>query len=288
MRGEEVIRTRSKKSFVIVHIRHGLVIITLALMCLTNVNAQVLAEFEEGIKIGDISTSPEQGYIRWSGRDFEGYNGDQWRSFTKMEKVGGETLTDIDGHVYRIVNIGDQTWMRENLRTSHYADGSDIQELTFTDDWLIDTIGARCWYWNDPSYETPFGKLYNFYAVTSDKGLCPAGWRVPSLEDWTELHDFLGDAPGNQVKQPGEVFWSSTTNEVNNESGFTAIPTGRRQAAGAFVPFGFEDNFAIYWTSTEERGGTLTIIVLSAFSEEWDFTEISAKYTGLSIRCIKE
>jgi len=271
------------------YILQGAVMAVFTFLCISNLNAQMIADFEGGIKLGDIPSNAEQGQVRWTGGDYEGYDGERWRSFTKVGQIGGETVTDIDGHVYRIVRIGDQTWMRENLRTSHYADGSDIQEITFTDDWLADTLGARCWYWNDPGYDQPFGKLYNFYAATNDKGLCPTGWKVPSLGDWRILYSFLGNAPGNQVKQPGDDCWSSTIDEVNNESGFTAIPTGRRQAAGSFVPLGFEDNFAIYWSSTEETDGTLTIIVFSAINgEDWDFMELTGKYFGLSIRCIKE
>ena len=94
---------------------------------------------------------------------------------------------EMDGYRYYGVPIGDQCWFAENLRTTVYADGTSIPEVTDDDTWSDLSSGARCDYENDTSTPHRYSKLYNWYAVDDSRGLCPSGWHVPLDEEWTDL-----------------------------------------------------------------------------------------------------
>ncbi|MDP6908138.1 MAG: FISUMP domain-containing protein, partial [Flavobacteriales bacterium] len=88
---------------------------------------------------------------------------------------GGTTVTDIDGNTYDVVQIGSQCWMAENLKTTHYRDGSLIPVVTDNTAWGNLVSGAYCHYDNDNAHDNTYGKLYNWYAVMDTRGLCPEG-----------------------------------------------------------------------------------------------------------------
>ena len=98
-----------------------------------------------------------------------------------------------DGHSYATVEIGNQCWFAENLRTTVYADGSPIPEVTGNSAWAGLSTGARCDYVNYASNVATYGRLYNWYAVNTGN-LCPSGWHVPTDLEYTTLTDFLGGA----------------------------------------------------------------------------------------------
>jgi len=88
------------------------------------------------------------------------------------------SLTDQDGNIYRTVQIGTQTWMAENLRTTKYQNGQSINSITEKAKWNGLTTGAFASYDYTQSYDCPYGKLYNWYAVNNPNKLCPSGWHV--------------------------------------------------------------------------------------------------------------
>ena len=98
----------------------------------------------------------------------------------------------MDGYDYAVVEIGDQCWFAENLRTTVYADGSAIPEETDNTAWAGLSTGARCDYDNDASNVATYGRLYNWYAATDAAELCPTGWHVPTDDEWTALETYLG------------------------------------------------------------------------------------------------
>ena len=82
---------------------------------------------------------------------------------------------------YPTVVLGNgQEWMAENLRTTTYANGDPIPNVTDPNQWGALTTGAWAHYNNDSQYENPYGKLYNWYAVDDSRNVCPTGWHVPS------------------------------------------------------------------------------------------------------------
>lgn len=103
-----------------------------------------------------------------------------------------QTMTDINGNVYKTVQIGTQTWMAENLRTTKYNDGVLIPNLLKKSEWKKAEAGAYCTYRNtcDTAVINKYGMLYNGYAV-SRGNLCPEGWHVPDNAEWTILETYL-------------------------------------------------------------------------------------------------
>ena len=101
------------------------------------------------------------------------------------------TEVEMDGYTYSVVEIGDQCWFAENLRTTTYADGTGISEVTDGVAWGELIVGARCDYNNDASNVATYGRLYNWYAVVNARGLCPSGWHVPTDGEWTQLEDYI-------------------------------------------------------------------------------------------------
>ena len=102
------------------------------------------------------------------------------------------TVTDIDGNLYYTVKIGEQWWMLENLRVTHYRNGDAIPNVTDDAEWEGLSTGAYCDYDNDPANVATYGRLYNWYAVGDSRNIAPAGWHVPSDDEWQTLVDYLG------------------------------------------------------------------------------------------------
>jgi len=88
--------------------------------------------------------------------------------------------TDTDSNHYAVVQIGSQLWMQENLKATKYQDGSDIPDVTDSAAWGNLTTGAYCNYHNLPEEGEKYGRLYNYYAITDSRKICPPGWHVPS------------------------------------------------------------------------------------------------------------
>lgn len=154
-------------------------------------------EIDGAIQISDaedINTDP--GTIRWTGSDFEGWNGVTWMTLTGRP-IG--SVTDMDGNTYKTMQIGDNEWMLENLRTSRYFSNQSIAQVTDQTQWSGLNSAAWCWYNNDDSYDIPYGKLYNAFAVNSGL-LCPTGWKIPSKSDFDNLAvwRFFSEAPWKQ------------------------------------------------------------------------------------------
>ena len=101
------------------------------------------------------------------------------------------TMTDQEGNVYKTIVIGTQEWMAENLNTGVYRNGDAIVTDLDNAAWGATTSGAWSYYNNDASFACPYGKLYNWFACTDSRGLCPTGWHVPSDAEWTTLTNFL-------------------------------------------------------------------------------------------------
>jgi len=164
------------------------------------------------------------------------------------------TLTDIDGNVYQVIKIGTQNWMKENLKTTRYNDGTAIPLVSDPTEWGTIATPGYCWYNNDQStYGKTYGALYNWYAVNTGK-LAPAGWHVPTDDDWTKLTNYLGgdSIAGGKLKSADTLYWISPNTGATNESGFTALPAGDRSENGAFASVG---TYGSWWCSTENAPG---------------------------------
>jgi len=207
--------------------------------------------------------------------------------------TGNKTITfnfarckDGDGNNYSIVTIGTQTWMIENLKTTKYSNGTPIPLVTDSQ-WADRILPAYCWYNNDSvSYITPYGALYNWYAVTSINGLAPKGWHIPSSGELATLTDYYGGdmVAGDKLKESGTNHWTSPNSGATNESGFTALPGGLRRNDG---PFSDINKYGVWWSSTysvQFQAWQWTM----AFDMENAHQIASSTSNGLSVRCIKD
>lgn len=198
-----------------------------------------------------------------------------------------ETVTDIDGNVYKTVAIGTQTWMAENLKTTKYSDGSQIPNVTAKSQWDNLTTDAYCWYNNDAStYKAAYGALYNWYAVNTGK-LCPTGWHVPSDTEWKTLVDFAGsrDYAGGKLKEKGTTHWTAPNTDATDEYGFKALPGGDRYPGSGYEFWGIGEYCAL-WTSKSST--TTTAEFLEVYYNACTTYQTSTnKRFGFSVRCIK-
>lgn len=215
----------------------------------------------------------------------------------KKDKPAAETVTDIDGNVYKTVKIGTQTWMAENLKTTKLNDGTAIPNVTDNVAWQNAVAPAYCWYNNTKAGNEKNGILYNGYTAQNMK-LAPIGWHVPTMAEWETLINYLiangynfdGTTTGNKIAKslasttnwelnnfPGAV---GNTLADNNKSGFNALPAGLR--TGPFfklnisTDFWFRD-FTPNAKAYEINVDNSTIVTVG----------VPISY-GFSVRCVKD
>ena len=210
------------------------------------------------------------------------------------------TVSDIDGNSYKIVKIGDQWWMRENLKTTRYADGTEIPGVYA--------------YENDESHAEDYGRLYTWEGVMNGaassnantsgvQGVCPAGWHVPSDEEWKQLEMYLGmtqeqadDIGWRETVSAGKLKstrtepdthprWNSPNTGATNDSRFSAFPGGYRNNMGDFH---LKGRFGYWWSSTE----SFTDVRAWYRGLDYGFGGMlrytTDKHNGLSARCVSD
>lgn len=229
-------------------------------------------------------------------------------STTIQVSVGPETgtVTDIDGNVYKTIRIGNQWWMAENLRVTHYSNGDSIPLVTYSGAWERLETGAYCYYDNDVSNIATYGMLYNSFAATDKRNIAPAGWHVPKDAEWKQLEMFLGMSQttadstawrgtdeGGKMKVTGTVeegdgLWHGPNSGATNASGFSGLPGGRRFSR-KYDSIGY---VASFWSSSKWS------YPLSDYEIVWSRSlghglskvsrDISSLKWGLSVRCVKD
>lgn len=200
---------------------------------------------------------------------------------------------DIEGNKYKTIGIGSQIWMAENLRTSLLNDSSSILDncshiiSVHNDTGYVNVLTTGyCWYNNiDDTTKNHFGALYNYYAVETEK-LCPKGWHVPSEEEWNTLTEYLGgnNGAGGKLKGSGFRYWDTPNEGATNESGFNALPGGRRYSSHNI--FCEIRKFGYWWSTPSIDMATAFAKYLSSDNAEIHNREF-LKSTACSIRCIK-
>ena len=212
------------------------------------------------------------------------------------------------GYQYATVEIGGDCWFAENLRSENYSNGEAIASNLTDVEWENSDTGAvtvhgagpcsteyapdidAC----DPSQSlSEYGRIYNWYAVDDERGICPQGWHVPSDEEWMTMELALGMSEA-EVNNTG---WRGTNqgsqlkatdgwyNDGNgsNSSGFSGLPGGYCGTDGAFVEGGRRG----YWWSSSPFGSGGWFRVLSNY-----YTGVQRYYwdgrSGLSVRCIQD
>jgi uncharacterized protein (TIGR02145 family) len=223
---------------------------------------------------------------------------EQLSSYTSLLASG---LVDIDGNNYPVVKIGNQIWMKENLKVTKYNDGTAIPldasggsgGNASGQTWLGLTTGARTVYAHDNNNLTTYGYLYNWYAASgivtsggsSTKNICPTGWHVPTDAEWTTLTTYLGGegVAGGKMKETGTTLWNADT-DATNGSGFSARPGGFRSFSGSFL---YSRDIAIFLSATEYDVGIAWNRLLFSGDGRVE-RDLEYKRSGLSVRCLKD
>jgi uncharacterized protein (TIGR02145 family) len=152
------------------------------------------------------------------------------------------SVTDIDGNTYRTVQIGTQTWMAENLKTTRFNNGDLIGTTSpATLDLSNEQNPIYQWaYDGKEEYVKNYGRLYTWCAIADSLSVCPTGWHVGSGDDWSTLLDYLGGDSIAMLKlrEIGTTHWENSLLNNANETGFTALPGGYRNEFGEFLGIG--------------------------------------------------
>ena len=202
---------------------------------------------------------------------------------------GPSTVSDIDGNLYNTVLIGTQCWMASNLRVTKYNNGTLIPFDNSggstgdgsTETWTARTSGARTVYAHNNSYLTIYTYLYNWYAATDMRKICPSGWGIPTDAKWLTLTNFIGTNPGTKLKK-NSTLWS--TNTGTDDYGFSALPGGIRQYQGSFQ---YIRDYAFFWSATESGGSNAWYRWLDRNSNIVT-RNFGNKSSGFSVRCLRD
>ncbi len=200
--------------------------------------------------------------------------------------LGAQTIMDAEGNNYKTVKIGEEVWMAENLKSTNYNDGTPIPLVADETAWRDLTTPGYCWYKNNQeSYGGTYGVLYNWFTVSTGI-LCPKGWHVPGNSEWIVLTKYLGGdyIAGGKLKEAGTAHWKNPNISATNESGFTALPAGRRNGGGIFSGIGTNGH---WWTSTETKNNQAWYRGLGNPDISIDSYRYN-KRCGFSVRCLKD
>lgn len=207
---------------------------------------------------------------------------------SKALNVESETVQDMDGNVYRTVTIGDKVWLAENLRTTTFQDGTKVNTGFIPDD--------------DESKLLSYGRLYDWHDATNERGICPAGWRVASDDDWKSLEKAIGIAESEldntgwrgdndiaitlKAEQPDTLFKNFDQSQVNKHK-FSATPAGVK-LGNWYVTQGMYTEFLTSSSAStkEAYARTLAYSWWNAHKGEIRRTTLSKNFM-LSVRCVK-
>ena len=234
--------------------------------------------------------------------------GEECEPVIEYGPCGPDSTVSYHGYDYSLVEIGEQCWFAENLRTEHYANGDSIPANLTDGEWNSTTSGALAVYGEDagcqdnspygnacdPAWSlNEYGRLYNWYAVDDERGLCPMGWHVPTDGEYMTLEMELGMSEseansgawrgtdqGTQMKTT--YGWYDGGNGTNS-SGFSGFPGGLRETSGYFYAAGFDG----FWWSSSPSGSYGWYRYLTSDHSNVSRSNDLLRY-GFSVRCLKD
>jgi len=198
-----------------------------------------------------------------------------------LTAIAQQTVTDFDGNVYETVTIGEQVWIKENLKSRHYADGTPVPDVVaYNNDDSLGVIYGLLYTWDD---------AMNGSSQPGAQGVCPCDWHVPSDAEWTILENFLGGSSiaGGKMKEAGTDHWLPPNTGATNSSGFTGLPAGEFDAYFNPNKFWLLHTAAVFWTSSQTNQSQAIERYLSCDDAlcgnlAWQ------KVMKYSIRCVKD
>lgn len=216
--------------------------------------------------------------------------------FSKKINAQSGTVSDIDGNVYKTIQIGNQIWMAENLKTTKFNNGKPIPKTADKANWKGLMSGGVCFYEDNSINGKTYGALYNWHAVRSQK-VCPTDWHVPSDGEWDTLALSLGGTKigatrreeveileiGGKLKATDSTYWQYPNTGANDETGFSALAGGYRTSGGEFDLMG---KSGYWWSSTISNSYGSFCRFLNFNNSSFNRINLSKTY-GFSVRCIK-
>ncbi len=216
------------------------------------------------------------------------------------------TVSDFDGYIYKTVTFGTQTWMAENLKVSHYNNGTAINTTQPSTLNISGEVSPK-YQWPGGGYENNvalYGRLYTWYVVTDSRGICPAGWHIPTIDEYTILENYLisrgynfdGSLTGNKTAKAmaSAEYWDKNTSlgtvgntdypEYRNRSKFSALPAGDRGYYNTFVEMGKQ---GFWWTTSNYDTNESWLFEIGSYEIEPSHS-VDYKWTGNSVRCVKD
>lgn len=312
----------SGKGFYLIHVSGDNYKFSGKLLCIGNLNSRISIE-KISSNIQDIDeeiskmnykgslSNIDMNYTTGDRLKFTGTSGDYSTVITGVPDKDMLITFDFiackdgDNNNYPVVKIGTQTWTTENIKTTKYRDGTIIPLVTDGAIWYNNTLPAYCWYDNDEeTNKNLYGALYNGFTVNTGNpytvgrdSLCPAGWHIPTDEEWTKLTTHLGGESVAKAKmiETGTTHWFMPQITGTNETGFTALPGGFRNdymssPSYQVCDFRFIGDIGTWWSSTEnEEYYPQSLRSLSIDDTNNPIYRITEKKSqGNSVRCIKD
>jgi uncharacterized protein (TIGR02145 family) len=215
------------------------------------------------------------------------------------QSLNYDSIQDIDGNIYKTIQIGNQRWMAENLRVTKFSNGDVVSNNLDT----IVTCGQNpspnwLYYDNNPLNNCPYGKLYNGYVVLDSRNVCPSGWHIPSNSDWNQMVKYLdpnadttstlifppqSSYAGGLLKSTGTSLWTAPNSGAANTTGFSTVPSGIAHCQNGSYNLNTQ---ALFWTSHYVGFGFYIRILQS--DDSGIFFHAYAIRSHLSIRCIED
>jgi uncharacterized protein (TIGR02145 family) len=205
-----------------------------------------------------------------------------------------DNVYDNEGNLYKTIQIDDQLWMAENLRSKKFQNGDEIPttKITMQDvseeaepkyQWVYD--GAE-------SYSNLYGRLYTWYVVADDRNICPEGWHVPSYSEVNILINSIDQNNGGALKEAGLSHWKSPNTGATNATGFSGLPGGMAFINFMIIQFNGIGDSGNWWTSSGDTGkpgsDSRSALAYCLFNNGSTIIVLyGARRTGYSVRCIK-
>ncbi|MBP7497400.1 MAG: T9SS type A sorting domain-containing protein, partial [Bacteroidales bacterium] len=201
---------------------------------------------------------------------------------------------DADNNNYAVVKIGEQLWMQQNLNVGIKIDGKSIQtNNSIIEKYCYDNEETNC---NDYGGIYQWDEIMQYVETEKTKGICPAGWHIPSDAEWKQLEMYLGMSQseadkenawrgteeGGKLKEAGLVHWTSPNTGATNSSGFAALPVSYRNTDGSFSNV----SRAYFWTSSHKGSGSAFNRYL-VYDESQVYRGSNYRPYGFSVRCVK-
>lgn len=197
-----------------------------------------------------------------------------------------DTTVKEESPEFKTADIDGKTWMAENLNVSVFRNGDSIPQAKSISEWVDAGKQEKpiwCYYEDKSENGIKYGKLYNWYAVNDSRGLAPAGWRIPSADDFKSLNKLLGGEKKAAIALKSNTGWEPGA-EGNNASGFAGLPAGTRNFNGSFANGG---THGYWWSISDQKDfNAWHLSVNNKNSIAKVYT--SLKSAGFSVRCIKE